>query len=144
MQDLNDTKKLDPSHRIDSGMADNHAITSYKSPIPNRLRVVFPDNSTHIYSAIHPQLVIGRRTSGNYRQIDIDMQPFDDGVQGVSRIHAVIVAEKNGLIVKDMRSTNGTQLNNKPLKPAEAYPLISGDKIKIGNLRIQVVFEFDD
>jgi pSer/pThr/pTyr-binding forkhead associated (FHA) protein len=144
MQDLNDTQKLDQTHISDRDLIDTHAITSYKSPIPNRLRVVFPDNSTHIYNAIHPQLVIGRRTTNNYRQIDIDMQPYDKGVQSVSRIHAVIVAEKTGLIVKDMRSTNGTQLNNKLLKPAEAYPLISGDRIKVGNLRIQVVFEFDD
>lgn len=143
MQDFNNTKKLDQPHRH-GDLANNHAMTPYKSPIPNRLRVIFPDNSTHIYSSIIPQLVIGRRTNSNYRQIDIDMQPFDDGVQGVSRIHAVIVAEKTGLVVKDMRSTNGTQLNNKPLQPAESYPLISGDRIKIGNLRIQVVFEFDD
>ncbi len=144
MQDLNDTQKLDHPLLPDGELADQRALTSYRSPIPSRLRVVFPDNSTHIYNAIHPQLVIGRRTTNNYRQIDIDMQPFDDGVQGVSRIHAVIVAEKTGLVVKDMRSTNGTQLNNKRLNPAEAYPLISGDRIKIGNLRIQVVFEFDD
>lgn len=120
------------------------ALAAYKSPVPDRLRVVFPDKSVKVFNSLHPQLVIGRRTQNNYGQVDVDMSPFDDGVQGVSRIHAVIVPETSGLVIKDMQSTNGTFINSRKLMPVQPYPLADGDNIKVGNLRIELYFEYTD
>jgi pSer/pThr/pTyr-binding forkhead associated (FHA) protein len=150
MHDSNDTRRLDAGDALplETRLLDNpsvgNGLSLYKSPIPSRLRVVFPDDSERVYSALYPQLVIGRRTKTNYRQIDIDLSPYDDEIQGVSRIHAVIIPEREGLMLKDMRSVNGTQLNEKLLTPAETYLLATGDKIKVGNLRLRVYFEFED
>ncbi len=149
MYDKNDTRKLDlddlpPETRLLNDPSAGSQLAIYKSPIPDRLRVIFPDASERIYSALYPQLVIGRRTKTNYRQVDIDLGVFDESVQSVSRIHAVIVPESEGLMIKDMRSTNGTQLNDKVLSAAHHYRLVTGDSIKVGNLRLQVHFEFED
>lgn len=124
--------------------AQEKALSVYKSSVPDRLRVIFPDKSVKVFNTLHPQLVIGRRTRNNYGQVDVDMSPFDDGVQGVSRIHAVIVPETNGLVIKDMQSTNGTFINSRQLMPVQSYPLAHGDKVKVGNLRLELHFEYND
>ncbi|MBT3389345.1 MAG: FHA domain-containing protein [Chloroflexi bacterium] len=50
----------------------------------------------------------------------------------VSRFHAEVNANTEEIAITDMGSTNGTFINGKRIKPNQVYPLIPGDKIKIG------------
>lgn len=48
----------------------------------------------------------------------------------VSNFHAEIIKDNDGLIIRDLGSTNGTHLNDNPV---ESGPLSTGDRIRIGN-----------
>lgn len=111
---------------------------------PTRLRVIMPDNTEQTFSDLSPRLMIGRSTASGKLDIDIDLSPYDQGIYGVSRAHALIAPDHNQLVVKDLRSTNGTELNGESLRPMRSYVLQSGDKIKVANLKIQVFIEYDD
>lgn len=115
-----------------------------KQRLPNRLRLVMPDKKVRVFDSFSPHLLVGRRTANNKADIDIDLSNFDEGVNGVSRVHAMLAPDANGLVVKDLKSTNGTFLNGRQLKPNQSYVLHSGDYIKFGNLKLQVYFEFGD
>jgi hypothetical protein len=55
-----------------------------------------------------------------------------DGVingAGISRVHGEIIREGRNWSIRDLGSRNGSRLNGEPLKPNEAYPLNSGDRI---------------
>src|SRR3954464_4863742 len=51
-----------------------------------------------------------------------------------SRFHAVIGKSKEGYIVKDLDSRNGTRLNGQPVKGAKLNP---GDVVAIGTTEIR-------
>ncbi|SDN82014.1 FHA domain-containing protein [Paenibacillus sp. yr247] len=50
---------------------------------------------------------------------------------GVSRVHAEIVKNDEGYVIKDTGSTNGTYLNGEPLVTYQSYPLKDGDELRI-------------
>lgn len=50
---------------------------------------------------------------------------------GASRIHAEIIKNEEGYMIKDTGSTNGTYLNGEPLVTYQTYPLKDGDEIRI-------------
>ena len=54
----------------------------------------------------------------------------------VSRKHCVILIEKDSAAIEDLRSTNGTLVNNERL--AERRELKNGDRIKVGMLELEV------
>jgi len=57
------------------------------------------------------------------------------GSRTVSNYHAEILNEPEGLILHDLRSTNGTFVND---QPATQQPLAPGDRIRIGNFVLTV------
>lgn len=118
-------------------------LAVYKSPLPDRLRVILPDKSEVSFTNFRPYLIVGRRTTTNKGSVDIDLGQIDKGVNGVSRMHAMIIPNDRGLTLKDLSSTNGTFLNGQKLQPQLAYPIKNGDYIKFGNLKMQVYLERD-
>ncbi|MCY9664261.1 FHA domain-containing protein [Paenibacillus alginolyticus] len=50
---------------------------------------------------------------------------------GASRLHAEIIKNEEGYMIKDTGSTNGTYLNGEPLVTYQPYPLKDGDEIRI-------------
>ncbi|HVW42873.1 MAG TPA: FHA domain-containing protein [Amycolatopsis sp.] len=79
------------------------------------------------------QMSIGRRSVSRGIMPDIDLTgPPEDA--GVSRLHALFVAEGAGWSVVDMDSANGTYVNDSrtPLKPNTPYPLAPGDRVHVG------------
>ncbi|MBI5877316.1 MAG: FHA domain-containing protein [Chloroflexi bacterium] len=60
----------------------------------------------------------------------------------VSRYHARITQSHMQYFVTDLRSRNGTRLNDKPLEPERAYELQHDDKIQIAGSA--AVFQFCD
>jgi hypothetical protein len=66
-----------------------------------------------------------RITIGRHESNDLPLSS-----RTVSNFHAEIVNEKEGLVVRDLGSTNGTHVNELPV---ESQRISSGDRIGIGN-----------
>lgn len=129
--------------QLDAYDAGPKSLSTYRSPVPDRLRVILPDQSEQVVYNLYPHVIIGRRTSTT-QEVDIDLGAFDNGVFGISRLHAIIEPSSSGLSIKDLKSVNGTQVNGQRLSPADSCDLHTGDRIKVGNLRLEVHFEFDE
>ncbi|MFN8391432.1 MAG: adenylate/guanylate cyclase domain-containing protein [Bdellovibrionota bacterium] len=56
--------------------------------------------------------------------------------QSVSRFHAVLSASATGVVLSDLSSLNGTQLNSRRI--SAPVDLCSGDVVQIGNVKITV------
>lgn len=62
---------------------------------------------------------------------DIDVSGFTDS-DIVSRIHADIRVEGGTFYIEDVGSSNGTYVNNLPLRPGDRHRLRPGDRIALG------------
>jgi CheY-like chemotaxis protein len=85
-------------------------------------------------------MVMGRADPERNMFPEIDLSPFDALAKGVSRRHAVILVRNGRVTVKDLDSTNGTQLNNFELIKETEYRLRHGDELALGQLHLQVLF----
>ena len=56
----------------------------------------------------------------------------------ISRQHIAIKITQQGLMVRDLGSTNGTVLNGRKLSPNTDYPLVDGDRLELGGHRLSV------
>ena len=84
------------------------------------------------------QMIVGRGSGSGAPTIDLT--PFRAAEKGVSRRHAIIMARKKFLSIRDLNSTNGTFLNGLRLMPDQDVPLEHGDKLRFGKLDVEVVF----
>jgi pSer/pThr/pTyr-binding forkhead associated (FHA) protein len=79
-----------------------------------------------------PEMRIGRRSvaQGLEPEIDLTGPPPDPGV---SRLHAVLIAEPDGSwVILDPGSENGTFVNGSEVAAGARVPLHDGDRIHIG------------
>jgi FHA domain len=84
------------------------------------------------YVLTAPRMRIGRRSSSLGLEPDIDLTgpPTDPGV---SRLHAILVAEPDGSwAVLDSGSANGTLVNDREIVTGVRVPLRDGDRIHMG------------
>jgi hypothetical protein len=88
--------------------------------------------------AVAGMTVIGRRDLRQGISVDIDLGRHDTR-RLVSRRHAS-VEHRQGYIVMDLASINGTYLNGKRLAPRTPAPLKNGDVIEIGRDGIKLSF----
>ena len=56
----------------------------------------------------------------------------------ISRSHARLAIQKGRLTLTDLGSTNGTQLNGVPCLPGEVFLLQTGDRVKLGDIELQL------
>ena len=61
--------------------------------------------------------------------------------ESVSRKHCVIVMKDNRVLIQDLKSRNGTYVNDKRLPVDKAKVLKAGDQIRIGKLAFELVIE---
>jgi len=61
--------------------------------------------------------------------------------ESVSRKHCIIVLKDNRVLVQDLKSRNGTFINEKRLPVDKAKVLNGGDNLRIGKLMFEVVIE---
>jgi hypothetical protein len=85
---------------------------------------------------------LGRSVEGQAVIPDIDLARFEGYQHGVSRIHAELRLEEEGLFVVDLDSANGTQVNGKALKPQEPVAVRHGDIITLGQLKLQLISRY--
>ncbi len=86
------------------------------------------------------RLIIGRRNIETGEIPDIDLEEYGAREQGVSRQHAMIVRETDGLKVMDLGSANHTFINGQRLIMHQARILRDGDELRLGRLVIRVHF----
>jgi pSer/pThr/pTyr-binding forkhead associated (FHA) protein len=68
---------------------------------------------------------------------EIDLESSDPEVK-VSRKHAMITLDADGLHIQDLGSLNGTYVNQNLLHPEESYEIGVGDLITIGPILFRV------
>jgi len=89
---------------------------------------------------IKDTIVVGRKDPSQRIQPDLDLTPYRGYQCGVSRSHAVIFVKDNALWVRALSTANGTQVNAIELSVAQEYPLRDGDELRLGALRMKVVY----
>ena len=87
------------------------------------------------------QLVIGRASPLNPKPVNIDLTTFNAEALGVSRNHAQLRCQDNMLLLVDLKSPNGTFVNELRIYPNEARALRSGDEIRLGKMTIKITFK---
>ena len=61
--------------------------------------------------------------------------------ESVSRKHCILVLRENRLLIQDLKSRNGTYVNDKRLPADKAKVLKGGDELRIGKLKFEVLIE---
>jgi signal transduction histidine kinase len=67
-----------------------------------------------------------------------NLSPYQGREYGVSRRHAMLRATDDAIGVMDLGSTNGTQLNDQPLRAQTLYTITEGDTLTLGRLSMTV------
>lgn len=86
-------------------------------------------------------IVLGRRDPEDSYQPDVDLLPYMAHEYGISRRHAAITCTSTRVEIRDLRSSNGTYLNNVLLDPNEPHQMRDGDSIRLAGLSITVHFQ---
>lgn len=84
------------------------------------------------------EYTLGRSDADSRTYVDIDLSAHGGWEAGVSRRHARIFKQRGKYFLEDLRSSNGTFLNEERLEPGASYALQDGDTIKLGVLRLTV------
>jgi len=98
------------------------------------------------YTPVHVdsrgEFVIGRKSGKTSEVLEklLDLSPKGGYGRGVSRRHAVIMRAEQGYEILDLGSANGTWVNNERLVPQKPYPLDSGTHLRLGNMRLFVLY----
>ncbi len=111
-----------------------HSLESEASTLGLRVTqsgrpICLPDAST---------IYLGRCDERRSIYPDIDLTQDDGALYGVSRQHACIYQGDDGAYIEDINSTNGTFINGQRLAPMQMHPLHNGDRLKLGQLEMQV------
>lgn len=85
------------------------------------------------------EVQIGRQDPLQAHTPDLDLEPYGGGSAGVSRQHARLLQKPDGWYIEDLRSTNGTHLNEVRLLPLRPVRIRSGDLLRFAQLTL--VFE---
>ncbi|MBE2223224.1 MAG: GAF domain-containing protein, partial [Anaerolineae bacterium] len=82
---------------------------------------------------INGEVVLGRDSEDDNA---IDLQQFEASLLGVSRQHLMLRPTASHLYATDMGSTNGTMRNGRSIGVRTPYPLVDGDTLTLGKLRL--------
>jgi pSer/pThr/pTyr-binding forkhead associated (FHA) protein len=82
---------------------------------------------------------LGRAAGGQAVVPDVDLDTYGAQDQGISRLHAEIRLDKQGVHVVDLDSVNGTLINGKRIKPQDPQLLRHKDVVQLGHLKLQVI-----
>ena len=96
-----------------------------------QLRVANGAQEGKVIQVKHDKFLIGRSD-------DCHLRPKSESI---SRRHCAIVHKQGKILLLDLKSRNGTELNGKKLDPSRAKVLKNDDHLKIGKLEFTVVME---
>lgn len=84
------------------------------------------------------QAIIGRADPVSQFRPDLDLTAYGALEQGVGRRHVRLFVQDNQIMVEDMDSTNGTQINGQRLPPRQPKALRDGDQLQLGRLVLRI------
>jgi hypothetical protein len=85
-------------------------------------------------------LVFGRDDVDTKERPDIDLIPYGGYNMGISRRHAALELIGKRLAIRDLKSSNGTYLNDVRLDAYEPHQLRDGDQVRLGSMVLRVFF----
>jgi pSer/pThr/pTyr-binding forkhead associated (FHA) protein len=111
-----------------------------KAAVPDSGIAVYLEGSFNpAYIDSKGEFVIGRKV-GVTSDVSLDLSPAGGYHLGLSRRHAVIRRTAHGYELLDLGSVNGTWLNDERLVPHKYYPLASGSHLRLGSMRLFVLY----
>ncbi len=99
------------------------------------------DTNRQVQLPPSPELLVGRLDAAHGIFPDVDLTPDGGLGMGVSRRHAKLVQRAGELFIEDVGSANGTFLNDQRLTPYLPYPINLGDRIQVGRMKVEIVWE---
>lgn len=105
-------------------------VTEY-TPLPKPDKLTDEHRLVPLMNGAMPPLVIPRdttRTIGRDKQVDYRVTTTQ-----ISRVHAKLSMQENGLYVQDLGSTNGTFVNSNLIPAHKPYALKSGDVVRFAD-----------
>ncbi|MEO8271992.1 MAG: FHA domain-containing protein [Aureliella sp.] len=96
-----------------------------------QLRVVTGGHEGKLISVNHDKFLIGRSDECHIRPKS----------ESISRRHCAFVRKEGRILLIDLKSRNGTYVNDQKLDPSKAKILKNGDHIKVGKLEFIAVIE---
>lgn len=96
-----------------------------------QLKVLTGSSEGKLVPITQPKFLIGRSD-------ECQLRPKSDSI---SRRHCAIVQKDERVLLIDLKSRNGTIVNDKKLDPAKAKVLKHGDRIQVGKLEFEVVIQ---
>ena len=127
-----DTKYLDKS------ITEKIENVSKEAPVGG-IAIYILDQTHPIETHLEDEFFIGRITEKTNEKV-VDLTPYNGYDLGVSRRHLMIRRAGKGYHAIDLFSTNGSWVNELSLMPQQPFPLISGSQIRLGRMRIFIVF----
>ncbi|MEM6281231.1 MAG: FHA domain-containing protein [Chloroflexota bacterium] len=138
--------------RLGTGMLNQNKILQFpddESVVPDpekpfgtvlRLRFVGADGDL-VKTFRGGTMLIGREDNIRRIKPDIDLNPYGAFRRGVSRTHALLRREGDRLLIQDLDSANHTFVNGKRLQPNMPHKLQHKDKLRLGVMLMEVLFE---
>jgi hypothetical protein len=106
----------------------------------NRPRVRLRLSTGHTFQLSgKTEYLIGRRDEKEHIYPDVDLADYNGAAHGVSRRHALIYVEADGVFIEDQQSRNETIRGGFRLLPFQRYQLQDGDELRLGNIVLLVV-----
>ena len=101
---------------------------------------VYVSDQTHpVEVCLENEFVIGRLTDATEVKV-VDLTSYNANDLGVSRRHLLVRRAGKVYNVIDLNTTNGSWVNGQRLIPQLPFPITSGAQIRLGRMRIFLVF----
>ncbi len=139
--DLGHKTKTTDMQALTPEMIEEWALEEVAFPeIPESgIAVYVEGDAMPVYVDSTGEFVLGRK-SATTEGLLVDLSPFRAYSLGLSRRHVAIRRIRDGYQVMDLGSVNGTWLNEQRLAPHTAYSLPSGSRLRLGRMRILVLY----
>lgn len=118
-------------------------LTAFKAPNTIAIEVQGEKPGCFLIKKSDAPAILGRADPRSGFIPDIDLTDLRAAELGVSRQHAIIDWDEDGVKIEDMDSVNGTLLNRHQLTPNFPRIIRDGDEIELGRLSLRVRFDTD-
>ena len=132
-QDVKEDTKFFPE-----GLKEKIEQVSKEAPAEG-IAIYILDRSQPVEIRLEDEFFIGRLTDEKDKKV-VDLTAYQGYELGVSRRHLMIRRAGKGYHAIDLFSTNGSWVNEVSLMPQQPFPLKSGSQIRLGQMRIFIVF----
>ncbi|MBX3062528.1 MAG: FHA domain-containing protein [Anaerolineae bacterium] len=139
-------EKITPRAQLDDENEDSTSDSTKISPLlleplkVHEIALFIESQPIPLIVAVAPLAILGRHGQHESNQPQVDLVPFGAFEKGVSRFHACLRREHSAFEIEDLASSNGTWLNDRRLMPSQPTALRAGDTIRLGQLKMQVMF----